>query len=81
MSKILEFCTIDGMENHQLELGSTGAELLQLLDDFYEDETSARRGGDLMNSSLSNPHAISDAVSKQTESVANFLDAIIWLWL
>ena len=80
MANILEFCTIDGMENHQLELGSSGTELLQLFDDCYEDDASARRGGDFVNSSLSNPYAIGDAVSKQTESAAHFLDAIIWLW-
>ena len=81
------FRTIDGSGNNPNGLGITNARLRRILSPSYEDDDLPRgiveREPDnpfIGSSNLPNPREISNAVSAQTKSVTNSLDASDWIW-
>ena len=75
-----EYRTIDGSENHQLDLGMAGSQLIRIFESNFEDNLDEPRGGDFDNSSLPNPREVSNIIAQQNESITNFLGASDWLW-
>ena len=85
------FRTIDGSDNNPNDLGETGASLRRITSPAYESDgiiddlprgiIENESGNPFIgSSSLPNPREISNAVSAQTESVTNYLDASDWIW-
>ena len=72
-----EFRSIDGSGNNidNPTWGEADTQLLRLLEPDYEDEISEPAGSDRPSA-----RAISNAVSNQSESVTNPLNASDWLW-
>jgi hypothetical protein len=85
---MIKFRTINGSDNHPNDLGEVESELLRLLKPAYEDGFNLPRGiiesqpNNLFigPSRLPNPREISNAVSAQTKSIPNFLNASDWIW-
>ena len=76
-----KYASINGRNNNlENDFGVTGAQLLRLLDNAYNDGISIPRGGPLNASTLPNPRTISNIISDQTDSVTNFLGASDWIW-
>ncbi len=85
---MVKFRTINGSNNHPQDLGKTGSRLIRLLDPAFEDGYSLPRGITenqpnnpfIGPSRLPNPRKISNAISAQSKSVPNYLNASDWIW-
>ncbi len=77
-----EFRSINGLGNNieNPELGEAETELIRILPTDYEDGFNAPRETGSTGNSLPNVRSVSNAVSTQTESVLNFLNASDWIW-
>ena len=85
---MVKFRTINGSNNHPEDLGKTESRLIRLLDPGFEDGYSLPRGITenqpnnpfIGPSRLPNPRKISNAISAQSKSVPNYLNASDWIW-
>ncbi|AFY57212.1 heme peroxidase family protein,Calx-beta domain-containing protein,putative calcium-binding protein [Rivularia sp. PCC 7116] len=85
---MIQFRTINGSDNHPENLGEAGSLLRRLLKPAYEDGfnlprgiTESQPGNPFIGpSQLPNPRKISNAISAQTKSVPNSIDASDWIW-
>ncbi len=85
---MVKFRTINGSNNHPEDLGKTESRLIRLLDPAFEDGYSLPRGITenqpnnpfIGPSRLPNPRKISNAISAQSKSVPNYLNASDWIW-
>lgn len=85
---MVKFRTINGSNNHPQDLGKTESRLIRLVDPAFEDGYSLPRGitenqpnnPSIGPSRLPNPRKISNAISAQSKSVPNSLNASDWIW-